>query len=208
MFFPRAHTRLPVPPPFVCAHPVPLRVVRKTKKRREAWLSHANSIITTVWRESAEGAKIVCNPIWLSGSLTRTGGWLTVVSSFSFIIGGGFSGGGPNVWSFNHRETEEFVGQTSQTRQSTRRKCIDPVSAKLILLSRWHNWVVKIWIIELKRKKINAHNRIATTLVYMSGHRWISRLFHMSLFTVLTSQNRMRRRNWSVFHTCVWVRLC
>jgi hypothetical protein len=81
----------------VCAHPVPLRVVRKTKKRREAWLSHANSIITIVWRESAEGAKIVCNPIWLSGSLTRTGGWLTVVSSFSFIIGGGFSGGGPNA---------------------------------------------------------------------------------------------------------------
>jgi hypothetical protein len=36
---------------------------------------------------------------------------------------------------FHHRETEEFVGQTSSACQSTERTCTRPTYAKLILLS-------------------------------------------------------------------------
>jgi hypothetical protein len=36
---------------------------------------------------------------------------------------------------YHHRETEEFVGKTSSVRQSTRRTCTGPASAKLILIS-------------------------------------------------------------------------
>jgi hypothetical protein len=36
---------------------------------------------------------------------------------------------------FDHRETEEFVGQTSPVHQSTEKTCIGPASTKLILLS-------------------------------------------------------------------------
>jgi hypothetical protein len=36
---------------------------------------------------------------------------------------------------YHHRETEEFVGQTSLAHQSTGRTCTGPTSAKLILIS-------------------------------------------------------------------------
>jgi hypothetical protein len=36
---------------------------------------------------------------------------------------------------YHHRESEEFVGQTSSARQSTGRTCTGPASAKLILIS-------------------------------------------------------------------------
>jgi hypothetical protein len=36
---------------------------------------------------------------------------------------------------YHHRETEEFVGQTSPACQSTGGTCTSPASAKLILIS-------------------------------------------------------------------------
>jgi hypothetical protein len=74
------------------------------------------------------------------------GGWLirrVVASSFfSFIIGGGLGGGATQRWKLRYRknllssqEKKEFVGQTSSTRQSTRRTCTDHASAKLIIIS-------------------------------------------------------------------------
>jgi hypothetical protein len=36
---------------------------------------------------------------------------------------------------YHHRETEEFAGQTSSARQSTRRTYTSPASTKLILIS-------------------------------------------------------------------------
>jgi hypothetical protein len=47
------------------------------------------------------------------------------------------------------------------------------------------------------------NRRSGITIVNTSDY--MSRLFHMSIFAIIRSQNGMRRRNLSVFTTYVWV---
>jgi hypothetical protein len=165
--------------------------------------------------QESDNGKRVCNPTPEAGSPTPNGNHICtevgcgrdglLLRPFPHLsLEGGSVAEEPNAWKSTMDKThsyrrgkEEFVDQTPRVHRSTERICTYPAFVRVETCKCQIKQYSYMWTI--------THTFVRATIVSMSGHAWMSWLFDVSLFIVVTSQNGKMRRNRSIEATSVRV---